>query len=96
MSYLDLPELDALARVSTTLAVLTQDPVLHHMRLSIVAPSRVQHALFGTLRPTVADLVHWGVMRGLGLERRWRMGLYLHSPQVKSSSQQTCQYMHLH
>lgn len=87
VSYLDLPELDALARVSPTLAVLAQDPVLHHIRLFVIAPSRVQHALFalgGTLRPSVSDLVHWNVMRGLGLERRWRTGLYLHSPQVCS------------
>ncbi|KAH8110612.1 hypothetical protein DFH11DRAFT_1690694 [Phellopilus nigrolimitatus] len=82
LSYLDIPELDALSCISPTLKILTQDPLLHRIRISVVAPSRIQHSLFalgGALRPTVPDLVHWGVLRGLGLERRWRMGLYLNS-----------------
>ncbi|KAA1467942.1 hypothetical protein DENSPDRAFT_360978 [Dentipellis sp. KUC8613] len=86
LSFLDLPDLAALARVTDRLAVLTADPLLHRTRLLVVAPSRVAHALFGEgphgcpLRPTVPDLVHWGILRGLGIERRWRMGLYLSSP----------------
>ncbi|TFY69216.1 hypothetical protein EVJ58_g547 [Rhodofomes roseus] len=84
-SYLDLPELANLARVSPVLACYAEDPVLHHHRLHVVAPSRVSHSLFGQssdglpLRPTVSDLVHRGIMRGLGIERRWRAGMYFYS-----------------
>lgn len=83
-SYLDLPDLDSLSRLSAELTILAQDPVLHHNRIHVVAPSRIGHSLFandGHLRPSVADLVHWGVLRGLGIERRWRMGHYFYSPQ---------------
>ncbi|KAL5533731.1 hypothetical protein ACEPAG_191 [Sanghuangporus baumii] len=82
LSYLDLPELDALSRLSPVLKDLAQDPILHRRRILIVAPSRVQHALFaygGALRPTVPDLVVRNVLRGLGIERRYRMGLYFNS-----------------
>ena len=86
VSYLDLPELQYLASLSPLLRHLSQDRALHRTRILVVAPSRIQHALFaygGSLRPTVADLVHSGVMRGLGIERRWRHGLYFYSPQVR-------------
>lgn len=82
LSYLDLPELDALSRISPILKGLAQDPVLHRRRILIVAPSRVQHALFGyggALRPTIPDLVLKNVLRGLGIERRYRTGLYFNS-----------------
>lgn len=85
VSFLDIPDLAALSRVSKQLALLTADPVLHRTRLRVVAPSRVQHSLFGTspegipLRPTISDLVHRGVMRGLQVERRLRAGDYLYS-----------------
>lgn len=82
LSYLDLPDLDVLSHISPSLNVLAQDPILHKSRILIVAPSRVKHSLFGhggTLRPTIPDLVQWGVLRGLGIERRWRMGVYLNS-----------------
>lgn len=84
-SFLDLPDLEALTRASQALAALTSDPVLHQQRLQIVSPSRVNHGLFRTspeghaLRPTVGDLVHRGVIQGLGIERRWRMGSYLYT-----------------
>lgn len=85
VSFLDLPDLEALTRASQALAALTSDPVLHQQRLQIVSPSRVNHGLFRTspeghaLRPTVGDLVHRGVIQGLGIERRWRMGSYLYT-----------------
>ncbi|OBZ79238.1 hypothetical protein A0H81_01398 [Grifola frondosa] len=85
LSFLDLPDLACLARAVPALSNLTDDPVLHHTRLHVVAPSRVSHSLFGRsltgvpLRPTVADLVHRGIMRGLSIERRWRAGLYFYS-----------------
>jgi hypothetical protein len=37
------------------------------------------------MRPTVPDLVQRNVMRGLQIERRWRMGAYLYSAQVRIS-----------
>lgn len=86
VSFLDIPDLAALSRVSKALALLTADPVLHRTRLRVVAPSRVQHSLFGRspegilLRPTISQLVHRGVMRGLQIERRLRAGAYLYSP----------------
>ncbi|KAI0049258.1 hypothetical protein FA95DRAFT_1557055 [Auriscalpium vulgare] len=85
-SYLDIPDLAALAAASGYLAVLAADPVLHRARILVVAPSRVSHSLFAVgpegapLRPSVPELVHRGVMRGLGIERHWRMGLYFYSP----------------
>ncbi|OCH86095.1 hypothetical protein OBBRIDRAFT_738621 [Obba rivulosa] len=84
-SYLDLPDLANLAQVHPGLARLTDDPVLHRARILVVAPSRVSHSLFGMsssgipLRPTVPDLVQRGIMRGLGIERRWRAGSYFYS-----------------
>ncbi|KAF9535595.1 hypothetical protein CPB83DRAFT_21320 [Crepidotus variabilis] len=85
LSYLDLPELCELARLSPELAALTSDPILHSNRLWVVSPSRINHHLFGrspeghSLRPTVGDLVQRGVMKGFGIDRRWRRGLYLYS-----------------
>lgn len=85
LSYLDLPDLAALAQVAPSLMPLTTDSVLHTHRLRVVSPSRLNHNLFGkspqghALRPTVLDLVRRGVMRGLDLERRWRVGAYFYS-----------------
>ncbi|KAJ8084496.1 hypothetical protein PM082_003266 [Marasmius tenuissimus] len=81
-TYLDLPDLAALSEVSPRLAALSSDPALHKNRLKIITPSRVEHSLFalgGQLRPTIPDLVHRGVVRGLGIERRWRDGTYFYS-----------------
>ncbi|KAF6766689.1 hypothetical protein DFP72DRAFT_867305 [Ephemerocybe angulata] len=84
-SFLDLPDLEALARASQGLGALTTDPILHRYRLKVVSPSRVSHSLFRTgpegdaLRPTVGDLVQRGVIKGLGIERRWRSGAYFYS-----------------
>jgi hypothetical protein len=88
VSYLDLPDLAAIVQVSPVLASLASDPVLHRNRLKVVAPSRLQHSLYGAdqhglaFRPTVGDLVHRGVMCGLDIERRWRLGLYFYSHNV--------------
>lgn len=88
VSFLDLPDLAALARVNQYFAFLAEDPVLHRTRLRVIAPSRVDHSLFGKsprgvlLRPTVPELVHRGVMRGYQFERRWRAGDYLYSSHV--------------
>jgi hypothetical protein len=85
LSYLDLPDLALIAQVAPSLIPLTTDPVLHTQRLRIVSPSRVNHHLFGKspeghlFRPTVGDLVQRGVIRGLAIERRWRMGVYFYS-----------------
>ncbi|KAI8990693.1 hypothetical protein BD414DRAFT_413930 [Trametes punicea] len=85
LSFLDLPDLACLARAYPELETLVEDPVLHRERLRVVAPSRVSHALFGRspsglqLRPTIPDLVHRGIMRGIGIERRWRTGSYFYS-----------------
>lgn len=90
VSYLDLPELDTLARLSAILFLLTQEPALHRVRLRVVAPSRISHALFGAdsggafLRPSIPELVHRRVLKGLGLERRWRMGQYWNSREVNA------------
>jgi len=84
-SYLDLPDLACLSQISPYLGRLASDPALHRIRILVVAPSRVSHSLFAigpqgvALRPTVGDLVHRGVMRGPGIERKWRMGLYFYS-----------------
>jgi hypothetical protein len=89
VSYLDLPDLTLLAALgSRALASLTADPVLHFQRLWVISPSRLNHHLFGRskeglfLRPSVGELVRRGVMRGLGMERRWRMGIYFYSSDV--------------
>jgi len=85
LSFLDLPDLTDVSRAYPELAPLTEDPLLHHTPLHVVAPSRVSHLLFGhsttgvPLRPTVADLVHRGIMRGLGIEWKWRAGMYFYS-----------------
>ncbi|KAH9049419.1 hypothetical protein EDB84DRAFT_1453834 [Lactarius hengduanensis] len=85
LSFLDVPELSALASTCHDLASLAADPILQRTRLLVVAPSRVSHSLFGIgpqgspLRPTVLDLINRGVMKGLVMERRWRAGLYLYS-----------------
>ena len=91
VSYLDLPELLLLSRISWNLRTLATDPILHRERILVVAPSRVEHSLFargiaGPIRPTVSDLVQRNVMRGLQIQRRWRMGAYLYSAQVSICS----------
>ncbi|KAF9015666.1 hypothetical protein BDQ17DRAFT_1536297 [Cyathus striatus] len=84
-SYLDLPDLSVLTHVVPELERLTSDPVLHNHRIRIISPSRVNHSLFGTspeghpFRPSIVDLVHRGVLRGLAIERRWRTGAYFNS-----------------
>jgi len=84
-SFLDFPELACIGSINPQLARLVADPALHRLRLLVVAPSRVSHALFAlgpqgeALRPTVGDLCQRGVMRGPGIERKWRMGLYFYS-----------------
>ncbi|KAG1757205.1 hypothetical protein EDB19DRAFT_1623853 [Suillus lakei] len=83
--FLDLPDLATLSKLHGYLALLAADPVLHLIRLRVVAPSRVGHSLFarsphGTLlRPTIMDLVHRRVIRGHHIERRLRMGLYIYT-----------------
>ncbi|KAG2155538.1 hypothetical protein DEU56DRAFT_767955 [Suillus clintonianus] len=85
LSFLDLPDLATLSKLHGYLALLAADPVLHLIRLRVVAPSRVGHSLFarsphGTLlRPTITDLVHRHVIRGHNIERRLRMGLYIYT-----------------
>ncbi|TFK30936.1 hypothetical protein FA15DRAFT_663011 [Coprinopsis marcescibilis] len=85
LSFVDIPDLEALAKAVPAIATLTVDPVLQKQRLRIVAPSRVNHCLFGkspqgySFRPTIGELVHRGVIRGLGIERRWRSGNYFYS-----------------
>ncbi|KAI5897989.1 uncharacterized protein SCHCODRAFT_02486154 [Schizophyllum commune H4-8] len=84
-SFLDIPDLETMARLSPLYAALASDPLLQRTRLLVIAPARVDHSLFGEgptgvmLRPTVSDLVNRGVLRGLNIERRWRMGLYFGS-----------------
>ncbi|KAJ7070726.1 hypothetical protein C8F01DRAFT_1107491 [Mycena amicta] len=41
--------------------------------------ARVEHDLFCLSRPTIGELVHRGIMRGLSIERRWRAGNYFYS-----------------
>ncbi|PIL31350.1 hypothetical protein GSI_06048 [Ganoderma sinense ZZ0214-1] len=85
LSFLDIPDLSSLAKVFPQLSPLVEDPVLNHERLWVVAPSRVSHSLFGTddaglpMRPSVPELVHRNIIRGLGIERRWRDGMYFGS-----------------
>ncbi|KAF8634882.1 hypothetical protein AX15_000636 [Amanita polypyramis BW_CC] len=84
-SYLDLPDLTAVAEALPALAILTTDPILHFQRLTVVAPARLEHSLFSTnahgvpLRPTVGNLAQRGVIRGLNVEQRWRMGQYIYT-----------------
>ncbi|KAH9932050.1 uncharacterized protein BXZ73DRAFT_89996 [Epithele typhae] len=84
-SFLDLPDLASLAQACPELLPLVEDPVLRRERLLVVAPSRVSHSLFGTsstglpLRSTLPELVHRGIIRGVGVERRWRDGLYFYT-----------------
>ncbi|KAI0726918.1 hypothetical protein C8Q72DRAFT_492517 [Fomitopsis betulina] len=47
LSFLDFPELENLAHASPVLACYAEDPVMQHHRLHVVAPSRVEHSLFG-------------------------------------------------
>ena len=89
VSYLDLPDLWKLSSLNSPfLSSLTADPVLHFQRRWLVSPSRVNHGLFGKskeghlLRPSVVDLVRRGVMKGLGIERRRRMGMYIYTLDV--------------
>jgi len=102
VSFLDIPDLAALSRVSKPLALLTADPVLHRTRLRVVAPSRVQHSLFGRspegilLRPTIPELVHRGVMRGFQIERRLRTGAYLYSPHASIADFSLLLPCHIH
>jgi len=82
-SYLDIPDIQLLATLYPELEQLSNDKALHRTRILVVAPSRVEHALFsngGSLRPTIIDLVRRGLMRGIGIERRWRNGGYVYSP----------------
>ena len=75
-------------QVAPSLVPLTVDAVMHTHQLHIISLSCVNHNLFGkslqghVLRPTVIDLVRRGVMRGLDLERRWRVGTYFYSLSV--------------
>lgn len=89
VAYVDLPDLSALARTSRTFKAVALDPALHRVRLRVVAPARVGHALEPSLRPTLLDLCHRNFMRGIGIERRWRAGLYFYSPQARHFPQRT-------
>ncbi|KAH7104910.1 hypothetical protein BKA62DRAFT_429451 [Auriculariales sp. MPI-PUGE-AT-0066] len=80
-SYLDVPDVAALGRTSRTLRTVAVDRALHRTRIKVVAPSRVLHALQSDLRPNVTQLCQRNLLRGLGIERRWRAGLYIYSPQ---------------
>ncbi|KAF8753834.1 F-box domain [Rhizoctonia solani] len=76
--YLDLPDIDSIGRTCRILRRLTKDPALQRVRL-VFTPERVSRSLFSANRPTVLDLVHWNILRGLGIERKWRAGQYLYS-----------------
>ena len=77
-----------LSRLSPYFARVAADPALHRIRILVVTPSRVSHSLFAvdpqgmSFRPTIGDLVRRGVMRGTGIDRKWRMGLYFYSTLV--------------
>jgi hypothetical protein len=88
VSYLDIPEIRILTHVAFSIRILASDPILHRHRILIVAPSRVSHALFGTSPPrsTVPQLVQRNILKGMGLERRWRLGHYLYSHHVSFNS----------
>ncbi|CAE6446555.1 unnamed protein product [Rhizoctonia solani] len=77
--YLDLPDIDSIGRTCRILRRLTKDPALQRVRLLVFTPERVSRSLFSANRPTVLDLVHWNILRGLGIERKWRAGQYLYS-----------------
>ncbi|QRV80234.1 hypothetical protein RhiJN_22742 [Ceratobasidium sp. AG-Ba] len=77
--HLDLPDLDSLAASSRLLRPLTKDPALHRVRILVFTPERVSRSLFSVNRPSILDLVHSNILRGLGIERRWRAGQYLYS-----------------
>lgn len=68
------------------------DPILHSQRLTIVVPARLKHFLFSTnthgvpFRPTIGDLAQRGVIRGLNVEQRWRMGQYIYTTNVSTYS----------
>ncbi|KDQ15685.1 hypothetical protein BOTBODRAFT_31568 [Botryobasidium botryosum FD-172 SS1] len=81
MGYLDLPDQQALSRLSLHLSRLSSDPALHRVRIRVVAPSRVDHSLSCSNRPAFDELVKRGFVRGLGIERRLRTGGYVYSPQ---------------
>ncbi|TRM66050.1 hypothetical protein BD626DRAFT_566685 [Schizophyllum amplum] len=84
-AFLDIPDLETMTRVSPFCATLASDPLLRRYRLLVIAPARVGHSLFAQgptgvmLRPTVPDLINRGVLRGLHVERRWRLGHYIGS-----------------
>ncbi|KAJ6520146.1 hypothetical protein C8R45DRAFT_1205170 [Mycena sanguinolenta] len=84
-SFLDLPDLAIMSKLSPVFAQLASDPALHNNRLRVVSPARIKHDLFGisprghVLRPSVGDLCQRGVIRGLAIERRWRAGTYFYS-----------------
>lgn len=99
VSYLDIPDLVSLSRISPILATLAADPLLHRTRIFVINPSRLNHLLFGRsaegilFRPTAIDLSQRNVLRGLGLERRFRAGIYFYSQRVSDllrTSLQTC------
>lgn len=87
--HLDLPDLDSLAATCHVLRRLTRDPALHRVRLLVFTPERVSRSLFSINRPSLLDLVHWNIMRGLNIERRWRAGQYLYSTLVSQISSHT-------
>lgn len=84
--YLDVPDLAAIARTCRTFRAVALDRALHRVRIRVVAPSRVSHALEPAFRPDVAQLCQRDILRGLGVERRWRAGHYIYSPQVQCIS----------
>ncbi|EED80882.1 predicted protein [Postia placenta Mad-698-R] len=102
LSFLDIPDLASLSHVHPVLAQYAEDPVLHRFRLQVVAPSRVSHSLFRQssagvpLRPTVPDLVHRGIIRGLGIERRWRAGMYFHSQHMVTQYENSLRLQRTH
>jgi len=48
------------------------------------------------MRPTVSDLIQRNVMRGLQIERRWRMGAYLYSAQSVKQYETSVRLHHHH
>jgi hypothetical protein len=86
VSYLEISDLQRLAVAIPCLTVLAADRLLHRHRIMVVAPSRVAHDLFGSSPPrsTVPQLVQRNILKGISMERRWRLGLYLYSQLVRS------------